>query len=124
MLAAWLATLVVALHLAFIVFVVAGGFLVRRHPKLAWLHLPCAAWGVFIECSGGICPLTPLENLFRRRAGQAGYPESFLEHYLLALVYPDGLTQAIQLGAAALVLAANAVAYGPLVRRAARRWRR
>ena len=124
MLAAWLATLLVALHLAFIVFVVAGGFLVRRYPKLAWLHLPCAAWGVFIECSGGICPLTPLENLFRRRAGQAGYAESFLEHYLLALVYPDGLTQAFQLGAAALVLAANAIAYGPLLRRAARHRRR
>jgi hypothetical protein len=124
MLAAWLATLLVALHLAFIVFVVAGGFLVRRYPRLAWLHLPCAAWGVLIECSGGICPLTPLENLFRRRAGQAGYAESFLEHYLLALVYPDGLTQAFQLGAAALVLAANAIAYGPLLRRAARDRRR
>jgi hypothetical protein len=116
MLAAGLALLLVALHLAFILFVVGGGFLVRRWPWLAWLHLPCAAWGVFIECSGRVCPLTPLENLLRRRAGQAGYAESFIEHYLLALVYPEGLTPALQLGAAALVVAANALAYGRLLR--------
>jgi len=117
MLAAFLATFVVALHLAFIVFVVAGGFLVRRWPKLAWIHLPCAAWGVLIECSGRVCPLTPVENLLRRHAGQAGYAESFVEHYLLALVYPEGLTPGLQLGAAGLVLAANALAYGRLLRR-------
>lgn len=113
--ASFLATLVVVLHLAFIVFVVAGGFAVRRRPKLAWLHLPSAAWGVFIECSGRACPLTPLENLLRRRAGQAGYGESFIEHYVLALVYPDGLTPGVQLAAAALVIAANALAYGRLL---------
>ena len=117
MLAAFLATLVVALHLVFIVFVVAGGFLVRRWPRLAWIHLPCAAWGVFIECSGRVCPLTPVENLLRRHAGQAGYLESFVEHYLLGLVYPEGLTPGLQLGAAGLVLAANALAYGRLLRR-------
>jgi hypothetical protein len=115
MLAAGLALLLVASHLAFILFVVGGGFLVRRWPRLAWLHLPCAAWGVFIECSGRVCPLTPLENLLRRRAGQAGYAESFIEHYLLALVYPEGLTPALQLAAAALVVAANALAYGRLL---------
>lgn len=118
--AASLAALVVALHLAFIIFVVAGGFLVRRRPRLAWLHVPCAAWGVFIECSGRVCPLTPLENLLRQRAGQAGYAESFIEHYLLALVYPQGLTPGLQLGAAGLVLVANAVAYGRLLWRPSR----
>ena len=118
MLAAFLAGAVVAIHLAFIVFVAAGGFLVRRWPRLAWLHLPCAGWGVFVECSGRVCPLTPVENLLRQRAGQAGYAESFIEHYLLALVYPEGLTRGLQLGAAGLVLVANAAAYGPLL------WRR
>jgi hypothetical protein len=116
MIAALLTTLVVAQHLSFIVFVVVGGFLVPRWPKLAWVHLPCAAWGVFIECSGRVCPLTPLENLLRRRAGQAGYAESFIEHYLLALVYPEGLTPGLQLWAAGLVVAANALAYGRLLR--------
>jgi hypothetical protein len=115
MLAAFLAAVVVVLHLVFIIFVVAGGFLVRRRPRLAWLHVPCAAWGVFIECSGRVCPLTPIENLLRQRAGQAGYAESFIEHYLLGLVYPEGLTPGLQLGAAGLVLAANAVAYGRLL---------
>ena len=127
MLASVLAMLVVLLHLAFIVFVVAGGFLARRWPRLAWVHVPCAAWGVFIELSGRVCPLTPLENLLRRRAGQAGYAESFIEHYLLALVYPQCLTPGLQLAAAGLVLGANALAYGRLWRRragtAGRRWR-
>jgi hypothetical protein len=112
-----LATLVVAGHLAFIVFVVAGGLLVRRWPRLAWLHLPCAAWGVYVEWSGRICPLTPIENWLRRRAGVAGYAEGFIEHYLLAIVYPEGLTPVTQAAAAVLVVGINAVVYAQLFRR-------
>jgi len=115
-----LATLVVVSHLAFIVFVVAGGLLVRRWPRLAWLHLPCAAWGVYVEWSGRICPLTPLENWLRRRAGEAGYAETFIDHYLLAIVYPEGLTSGMQSAAALLVAGVNALVYARLWRRRAR----
>jgi hypothetical protein len=117
MLYAWLATAVVALHLAFVVFVVAGGLLVRRWPRLAWLHLPCAAWGIYVELAGKICPLTPLENSLRRRAGEAGYAEGFLEHYLVAIVYPSGLTPTLQWLLAGLAIGANVAVYAWVLRR-------
>jgi hypothetical protein len=106
-----LAAAVVALHLAFILFVVLGGLALRRWPRLAWAHLPCAAWGAFVELSGRICPLTPLEIALRRRAGEAGYAEGFIEHYLAAIVYPEGLTRELQLGLGVAVLLLNAAAY-------------
>lgn len=112
MLYSLLATLVVAGHLAFILFVAGGALLVRRWGRLAWLHVPCAAWGSWIEWSGRICPLTPLENWLRRRAGAAGYSEGFIEHYLLAVVYPAGLSVPMQRTAAVLVVLVNALAYG------------
>lgn len=117
MLHALLATLVVAAHLAFVLFVVGGGLLVRRRPRLAWIHLPCAAWGIYVELAGKICPLTPLENALRRRAGEAGYAESFLEHYLLAIVYPSGLTPALQWTLGGLALLANLAVYAWVLRR-------
>jgi hypothetical protein len=108
---AWLADLVVIVHGLFILFVVAGGLLVLRWPRVAWLHLPAAAWGVLIEWSGWICPLTPLENTLRQAAGQAGYSGGFVERYLLPLIYPAGLTPAVQLWLGAVVLAVNVVVY-------------
>lgn len=117
MLYAWLATAVVAVHLAFVVFVVAGGLLVRRWPRLAWVHLPCAAWGIYVELAGKICPLTPLENDLRRRAGAAGYAEGFLEHYLVAIVYPSGLTPSLQWTLGALAIAVNLGVYAWVLRR-------
>jgi uncharacterized membrane protein YhhN len=98
-------------HLAFVLFVVGGGALVLRWPRLAWLHLPAAAWGVAIEFGGWICPLTPLENHLRQLAGQAAYEGDFIARYLLAVLYPQGLTREIQwlLGSAVLVI--NAVVY-------------
>jgi len=112
-----LADLLVLLHLAFALFVVLGGFLVLRRPRLAWLHLPAAAWGAGIEAAGWICPLTPLENDLRRAAGQAGYAAGFIEHYLLRVLYPEGLTRSDQLALAGLVLAINLIAYTLLLRR-------
>lgn len=109
-----LADLVLALHLAFVVFVVLGGFLVHRWPHLAWLHLPALAWGVLIELAGWICPLTPLENSLRRGAGEAGYEGGFIEHYLLAVLYPDGLTRQVQLLLAAALLSLNMAVYARL----------
>ncbi|AEI78837.1 hypothetical protein CNE_1c35440 [Cupriavidus necator N-1] len=108
---AWLADLVVIVHGLFILFVVAGGLLVLRWPRVAWLHLPAAAWGVLIEWSGWICPLTPLENTLRQAAGQAGYSGGFVERYLLPLIYPAGLTPAVQLWLGAVVLAVNVAVY-------------
>lgn len=109
---------VVLLHAAFILFACLGALLVLRRPRLAWLHAPAAAWAVYIEAAGGACPLTWLENDYRLRAGQAGYPGGFVEHYLLPLIYPAGLTPTIQAGLAVAVLLLNSVLYGWLL------WRR
>lgn len=108
---AWLADLVVIVHGLFILFVVAGGLLALRWPRVAWLHLPAAVWGVLIEWSGWICPLTPLENTLRQAAGQAGYSGGFVERYLLPLIYPAGLTPAVQLWLGLVVLVVNAAVY-------------
>jgi hypothetical protein len=112
-----LATLVVALHLAFILFVLGGAFLVQRWPKLVFLHLPAALWGAFVELANRVCPLTPLENWCRARAGEAGYAEGFLEHYFLAIAYPTGLTRGLQVAFGLLALVLNLALYGLLSRK-------
>lgn len=117
MLYSFLADAVLVLHLAFIVFVVAGGMLVLRVPRLALVHLPLAGWGVWVELAGWACPLTYAENYFMRRAGEGGYAGGFIEHYLLPVIYPTALTRPLQLGLAAGLLAVNVVAYALLVRR-------
>ncbi len=99
-------------HLAFIVFVVLGGLVVLRWRWFLYLHLPAAAWGTLIELTGGICPLTTLEVTFRRAAGEAGYSGSFIEHYLLPIIYPAGLNQRTQLLLAATVVTVNLCIYG------------
>lgn len=117
----WLADLTLLVHLGFIGFVAAGGLLVLRWRRLAWLHLPAAIWGVAIEVGGWICPLTPLENHWRRKAGQAGYEGGFIEHYLTAAIYPEGLTRTAQWLIAAGVLAINLAVYAVVWRRRAAR---
>ena len=112
-----LANAVVLLHALFIVFIVFGGFLAWRWRWVAVLHVPAAIWGVLIEYRGWICPLTPLENALRVKAGQAGYSGGFVEHYLLPAMYPSGLTPRIQAGLGTLVLVVNVVAYTIFVRR-------
>lgn len=116
MTAAVLADLVVLLHLAFILFVMLGGLLVLRRRRLMWLHLPVAAWGAAIEFVGWICPLTPLENRLRAAAGEAGYSGGFIEHYLIPLIYPAGLTRELQWLLGALVLLVNAAVYWRVLR--------
>lgn len=106
------ADVVVALHFGFIVFVVAGGFLVWRWRRLAWVHLPVAAWGALIEFTGWICPLTPLENSLRARAGEGVYQHGFVEEYLLPVLYPATLTYRMQLLLGAGVLLVNLLVYG------------
>lgn len=112
-----LANAVVLVHGLFIVFVVVGGFLAWRRAWIAAVHLPCAVWGILIEFRGWICPLTPLENSLRARAGQAGYSGGFIEHYLLPVMYPAGLTPRVQLVLGTAVLVINAIAYAVLIRR-------
>jgi hypothetical protein len=108
---------VLVLHLAFILFVVLGGFLVQRRPWLGWPHLPVAAWGAWIEFSGWICPLTPLENFLRELGGGSAYSGGFIEHYLTSLIYPDGLSRNIQWAIGAAVVAINLMLYMALWRR-------
>ena len=108
---------VLLLHGAFIVFVVAGGLLALRWPLAAAAHLPCAAWGAYIEFSGGICPLTQLEQRVRAAAGEAGYSGGFIEHYLLPLVYPPGLTPMVQTVLGAAVILINVAVYWLVLRR-------
>lgn len=102
---------VLLLHLAFVLFATLGGFLVLRWRRLIYLHLPAVAWGLWIELSGRICPLTPLENHLRRLGGEAGYAGGFIEHYLLALLYPAALTRDMQMWLALALLLTNLVAY-------------
>jgi hypothetical protein len=114
---ALLADALLVVHGLFIVWVVAGGAAVWRWPRLAWLHLPAAVWGVWISWSGGICPLTPIEQSLRRATGQAGYEGGFIDHYLGRLIYPEGLTPQWQFAFGAFVLAVNLVAYTLAVHR-------
>jgi len=106
-----LADLVLVVHAAFVVFVVLGGLAVLRWPRLAWVHLPAAIWGAGIEFAGGICPLTPLENHWRRLAGEQGYTAGFVEHYVVAALYPEGLSRGLQVALGLAVLAVNAAVY-------------
>lgn len=106
-----LADLAVLIHTLFILFVVGGGFLVRRWPYLAWLHLPAALWGGVVEFTGGICPLTDLELYWRRLGGVGGYSGSFIEHYLEPFVYPAGLTTQLQVLMGLGVLLLNGAIY-------------
>lgn len=120
MVASLAADVVLVLHLAFIVFAVAGGVLVLWYPKAGWVHLPVLAWAVWISATHGICPLTPLENHLRRLAGEAGYPGGFIDHYLMPVIYPAGLTPAIQTWIAIVLASGNVLLYGwALFRRSA-----
>lgn len=112
MLYRFLADATLLIHLAFVLFVALGGFLVLRWPRLAWVHLPAAVWGGLIELTGWICPLTPLENLLRKMGGEAGYAGGFIDHYIIALIYPDGLTRTLQVGVGVTVFVVNAAIYG------------
>ena len=112
-----LANAVVIVHALFIVFIVFGGFVAWRWRWVAVLHVPAAIWGVVIEYRGWICPLTPLENALRVKAGQNGYSGGFIEHYLVPAIYPSGLTPRMQAVLGTLVLVVNVVAYTIFVRR-------
>ena len=115
-----LADLLVVGHIAFVLYVVGGGLLVFRRPRIAFFHLPVAAWGAFIEFSGWICPLTPWEVHLRQLGGQAGYSGGFVEHYFLPVLYPAGLDREQQVWLGILVLGLNLGVYGWVIRRRVR----
>lgn len=110
-----LADLVLLVHLGFVAFVVLGGLLVLRWPRLMWLHVPAVLWGVAIEFIGFICPLTPLEQSLREQGGEASYEGDFIAHYITALLYPHGLTRGIQMVLGVLALVPNVAIYGYLL---------
>jgi hypothetical protein len=101
------ATATALLHLTFILFVLFGGFLVLKWPKLMWVHLPAAVWGVLIELCGWYCPLTRWENYFLREAGRAGYSGGFVSHYIMPIIYPAGLTRGLEIAIGLVVLVIN-----------------
>lgn len=116
-----LADATMLVHFAFIVFVVLGGLLALRWRRVMWVHLPAAVWGVLIELRGWTCPLTPLENHFRRLGGESGYAGGFIDRYLEPVIYPPGLSAPTQLVLAGFVVLVNAVVYWLVFRRRVRR---
>jgi hypothetical protein len=112
-----LADLVLVVHLAFVFFVVLGGLLVLRWPRVAFLHIPAAIWGVLIEYTGGICPLTPLENSLRQSGGEAGYSGGFIQHYVQPVLYPAALMRDTQVVLGTLALLVNLIVYGLVIAR-------
>jgi len=106
---------VMLIHFGFIAFALLGSFLVLRWPKVIFLHIPALAWGVWIEASGNICPLTPLENHFRALAGQSTFGEGFVTHYLGPIIYPAGLTRTAQFVIMGVLIAVNLIGYGLVI---------
>ncbi len=119
----WLADLSLIVHAAFILFAVAGGFLVLWRHWVAWLHLPAVLWAALVELFGWICPLTPLEIHLRALAGEAGYGGDFIGHYLWPLLYPAELTRTHQIIFGSIVVAVNVIIYGYIVARVRRKRR-
>lgn len=119
-----LADAVVLLHLAFVLFAIAGGLLVVRRRWIAWLHVPTLAWALLVEAMGWICPLTPLENRLRAAAGETGYRGDFVAHYLLPVLYPAQLTRELQWLLAAVLLGLNLGVYWLVWRRSVRQRQR
>ncbi len=108
------ADLVVVIHLGFVIFAVLGAFLALWRRWIIWLHLPAFLWAVWIECTGGICPLTPLENWLRIKGGQGGYEGDFVAAYLLPVLYPAGLTRNVQFIIAMMIIVINVAIYGSI----------
>ncbi|MEE9444016.1 MAG: DUF2784 domain-containing protein [candidate division Zixibacteria bacterium] len=111
------ANIILVIHLGFVGFVILGAFLVMKWRWVAYLHIPAAIWGMLIEFQGWICPLTPWEQQFRQLGNQSGYTGGFIEHYLLAIIYPTGLTREVQIVLGVLVLGLNLILYGWMIAR-------
>jgi hypothetical protein len=115
MLYRFLADLVVLCHLVFVLFAATGGLLVLRWPVVAWIHVPAAVWGALVEFGGWICPLTPLENWLRLRGNAMAYSGEFIDHYIMPILYPSGLTREIQIILGLAILVVNVSIYGYII---------
>jgi hypothetical protein len=114
------ADLLVLFHLGFILFVATGGLLALRWPRVIWAHLPAAVWGALIELNDWMCPLTPLEIRLRHAGGDAGYSGGFIDHYIMPIVYPAGLTRELQVALGCIVIMVNGLVYGVMLYRRVR----
>jgi hypothetical protein len=117
MLDRFFADAIVVVHLMFVIYAIFGGVLVLRWKYTVYSHVPALLWGIAVEANGWICPLTPLENELRARAGLAGYTGGFVEHYLLPVLYLDNLTRYDQYVLAALLILVNVVVYAFVIRK-------
>lgn len=115
------ADIIVVLHFTFVVFVVLGGLLALVWPRVIWIHVPAVVWGALVEFTGWICPLTPLENRLREAAGATAYEGDFIAHYILPMLYPDGLTRTDQLMLGTIALSINVAIYSLVFLRHRRR---
>ena len=113
----FVADVIVLVHFLFVIFVPLGGVLALRWPRVAWAHVPAAVWGTLIEFSVVSCPLTPLEKALRVAGGREAYDTGFIQHYIVPLLYPGGLTPAIQISLGIAVIAINAVVYAIVIQR-------
>jgi len=116
-----LADATVVLHLGFVLFVVLGGLIVARWRRVAWVHVPAACWGAWIEFAGWVCPLTPIENWLREQGGGTAYTSGFVEHYLIPILYPESLSPQLQWALGGFVVLINAVMYLVVFQRDLRR---
>jgi hypothetical protein len=112
-----IADAIVVLHLAFIAFALLGVIAVNYWPRLIWVHIPVVVWSALINLTQTVCPLTPLEISMRRKAGEQGYGESFIEHYLVSLVYPPLDVPQLWLWTGLFVVGLNGAGYAWLVQR-------
>lgn len=112
-----LADCIVVLHFLFIIFVITGGLSALKWRKIIWLHLPAAVWGALIEFTGWICPLTIMENDFRIKGNSLGYTGGFIQHYLIPVIYPTGLTHEIQIILGSVVVSLNLLVYWFIIRK-------
>lgn len=103
---------VMLMHFLFIAFALSGSLLLLKWPRLVWWHLPAVAWGAWIEITGNICPLTPLENKYRALAGESTYGEGFITHYLAPIIYPASFTRGWAFFALGVLLTVNLIGYG------------
>jgi hypothetical protein len=113
--------IVVLIHLTFVIFAVLGAGLIIWRRWIIWLHIPAFWWAIWIECTGGICPLTPLENWLRIKGGQGAYEGDFVATYLLPVLYPAGLTRNAQIILAMMAIVINVLIYGSIVYKRSRK---
>ena len=111
----FLATLTLVLHFLFIIFVIFGGLLFFIKKWVILIHLPALIYGIYVEFTQSICPLTYLENFLLQKAKLTTYSTSFIQNYLVPIIYPINLTKDIQINLAIALIILNVVIYGAVV---------